>query len=81
MADTSTTITRKADVATVLQAGGYIAVPSKRATGPKLVALFNAAGKELPAWQTAIRANLPQCDEDGALTHQRATIYRWRVSP
>lgn len=43
-------LTRKADVLAVLQAGGHVKQRDN------LVALFDAAGRQVQAWQTAIRS-------------------------
>jgi hypothetical protein len=54
------TLTRKADVLTVLQAGGHIRVdaPDKH---PRLVHLFDREGAPVDAWQTAISSCLFKC--------------------
>lgn len=54
------TLTCKADVLTVLQAGGYIVVADIDAH-PRLVHLFDSAGGQVHAWQTAISSCLFKC--------------------
>ena len=54
-------LTRKDQVLTVLQAGGW-ATTEIRDVGFGLAHLFDSAGEPVPAWQTAIVSNLkPRC--------------------
>lgn len=52
-----TKLTRKDQVLAVLRAGGHVRYEQQDGRGPHaLPRLFDAAGTEMPAWLTAIKA-------------------------
>ena len=54
-------LTKKTEVLDVLEAGGWIVAEVREGHAHGLVWLFNAAGVEVKAWQTAIASNLGNC--------------------
>lgn len=72
-------ITRKADVLRVLQDGGYAVVPTEEAPSPRLSYLFNVAGYEVPAWQTAITSSLGNCMPGPEVVTARGICREWRI--